>query len=244
MALGFVADFDSIKIDDVSSDELGLYFDYLEVPPMPHQRRTKWSTKRDEDGFSADDTYENVTWPFSCYSFFDANYYNSAVYAYFANAKKLELSRLPGYHYRVVDIQLAAPEQVLGGKRIAYKGVFELSPFKYANTNTPITVTNNQTVEYSGTRYGKPIISGVSGASQELIITSTHGTTQDRLSIRNCTAGETIYIDTERKIVHDGTNILFNRVDGAYPTLQPGDNAIAWEGTFNNVQIIRNRRSY
>ena len=244
MGLNYVADFDSIKINDVSSDELGLYFDYLDVPPMAHQRRTRWSTRRDEDGFSADDTYENIIWPFACYTFMNENYYNSAIYQYFAEAKKLEISRLPGYHYKVVDIQLSAPEQLLGGKRIAYKGTFELSPFRYANNNNPVAITNGATFEYNGTRYGKPIISGTSAASQELIITCTHGNTQDRLSIANCTAGETLYIDTERKIVHNGTSIILNRVDGVYPTLQPGNNSITWEGTFNNVQIVKNRRSY
>lgn len=243
MGLSFTADDDKIVLDGVSSDAMGLYFDYLEVPPMAQQRKTKWSTRRDEDGFSNDDTYENLSYPFSCFTFMNDDYYNSAIYRYFAEAKKLEIARLPDWYYKIVDVRLAS-EQILGGKRIGYKGTFELSPFRYKVDNDPVTINNNATITYNGTRYGKPVIFGVSGTAQDLIVNCTHNNVQERLTILNCQAGETIYIDTERKIVHDGTNILFNRVDGVYPTLQTGENTISWDGQFSSAQLIKNERGY
>ena len=135
-------------------------------------------------------------------------------------------------------------QQRYGGKRIDYSLTFTLSPFRYSISNNPISLTNGGTVAYSGTRYGKPVISGVVGAAGDIIVYSSDGSVQDILTVKDCTVGETLYIDTQRKIVHDGTNVILNRVEGSYPILRKGNNTITWSGTFNSVQMVKNERWY
>lgn len=244
MGLSFTSDTDYIKIDGVSSDTVGLYFDYLEVPPMARQRFTEWTTRNDENGFSRDDTYENIVLPLNCYTFMNDDYDNTAIYEYFSIGDKLELSRLSGYYYKIVDMRINSIQQRYGGKRIDYSLTFTLSPFRYSISNNPISLTNGGTVAYSGTRYGKPVISGVVGAAGDIIVYSSDGSVQDILTVKDCTVGETLYIDTQRKIVHDGTNVILNRVEGSYPILRKGNNTITWSGTFNSVQMVKNERWY
>jgi phage-related protein len=197
---------------------------------MPQQRVTVWQGAADCDLSVPDDVWEDVSLTFSAYLFRRADFDLSAVYAYFANAKTLAFTRLPGFHYRVRSVSGIKPRVQYDGARIGLSITVSCEPFRYLDDNPELAVTSG-TVTNPGTRYARPVWHVTGAASAVLTVNG------EALTVTGAPSAE-YYIDTERMLVYapDGTNILPYTV-GLLPFLQPGENNVSLSAGTLKVRV-------
>lgn len=223
-------------INGKSSDTVGIYVDTPAVPPMARQRYTTYQTGADEDSTSPDNTFENISYTLTFYTLDRENFDNSDIYAFFANAETLQISRLPDYYFKVREKYIDTPENVYKGLKIRYTANFVLAPFKYFTDNPEIIVTNDSTVTNRGTRYSRPVFR-ISG-SGDIKLTINDETFEVK------GVSDSVTIDSQRYITYSGNDLFHNRTNGKYPFLAVGDNIVSWEGNVSSVKVIRNERCY
>lgn len=235
----YTSDTDRIWVDSVSSDTLGLFVDTLNIPPMATQRYNSWTTRADEDSFSADDTYNDISYSVELIKFYPTALDDQYIHNYFRNPEKLQLSCKPNVFYKVTSFNLEQPENLLG-KRYRYRANFTLSPFAYSVDDELTEYSNGDAVTYIGTRYGKPLIAIKGGGAESTVRISINGYS---IQITDVQAGEVLYIDSEQKLVRDNNGqMIYNRVSGRYPILDFGSSTISWTGELEYVKLIKNER--
>lgn len=230
---------DWFKINGISSNTIDIFVDSIAIPLMARQRYSTYETGSDEDVTMPDDTYEDINYSITFYDFFRENFDNTRIYSFLANAQKLEISRLPGYYFKIRQLSVNSAQASYDGKKIRYEVSFVLAPFKYKVDNEPITVSNGDTVENSGTRYSKPIIEVSGSGTINLVVSNA---TFILIMPDDVT---TAVIDSERKIVYDKDTkkVLWNCISGKFPLLGVGDNTIYFnEGI--TVKLWKNERCY
>lgn len=236
---------DYILINGVSSDTVDIHIDTPPAPPMAQQRYTTTYTGADEDQTVPDDTFEDMQYPIDFYSFFPESYDNSAVYAFFRGAKTLQISRLPGYYFKVRKVALSQPRVVADGKRIDYTATFTLAPFKYKTNTEYISVTSGDTVVNAGTRYAKPIYK-IHTMSQHIVLKNDVTLTVNGVDfeLKDLPSDADVYVDCERYIVYSGDVIMTYKSYGQFPFLAVGNNTIAISGRYTALAIRKNERCY
>ena len=229
---------DFIKVNGVSSASanVGLYIDTPPVPPMASQRITTAKGGLDFDISSRDDVWDDITLKIDAYVFFTSDDFDlSPVYAYLADAQTLEISRFPGFYFKVRSVKAVSPQHQHDGERVKLSLQFVCKPFKYLKDNDYVEF-NGETITNPGTRFCRPIyhITGTTGATltvngAEFVISNTDGTN--------------FYIDCERLLAYfaDGTNIL-PKTSGQFPFLQPGVNNVSLSAGEMTVKL--NARCY
>lgn len=231
---------DWFKINGVSSDTVGIYVDTPSVPPMAQQRYMQYTTGTDEDGTTPDDTYEDIEYVLTFYTFNRTDFDNSDIYAFLANAKTLEISRLNGFYFKVRQVYVDTPENVMKGEKIRYTITFILAPFKYFTSEEEITLKNGSIVTNYGTRYCKPTFYITTSDNGDVTIIVNGATFQ----LLNLVKGQTVTVDTSRYIAYVGNEILYNRTVGQFPFLASGDNYISWSGSVSSLKVLKNERNY
>lgn len=231
---------DSMILNGVSSDTIGLYIDTPPVPPMANQRYIDYQTGADTDNTYPDDTFENIQISITAYQFYPENFDNRQIYDFLKNPKTLQLSRFDDYYFKVQKMTAENPESEYHGNRIRYRINFECQPFKYALKNDVIDISNGDTVVNGGNRYSRPIwtISG-NGNNVSFIV---NGAVFHLAGI----AG-TIAIDCEKMLAYSSTNIINSITDGHFPFLQVGSNSVSWRvglGSITRVTVQKNERWY
>lgn len=242
---------DYILINGVSSDTVDIHIDTPPAPPMAQQRYTTTYTGADEDQTVPDDTFEDMQYTIDFYSFFPESYDNSAIYAFFNGAKTLQVSRLPGYYFKVRKVALSQPRVVADGKRIDYSATFTLAPFKYKDNTEFISVASGDTVVNSGTRYAKPIYSFTINPIYKHylndIVLTVNGVD---FQIKSVDLGDSgsydneVVVDCERYIVYIGDKIYTYKSYGQFPFLAVGDNVIEYDDNKFTLKIRKNERCY
>lgn len=225
---------DYIILDGVSSNTVGIYCDTPSVPPMARQRYTTYQTGAEEDGTTADNTFEDISYTVTLYAFWEEDLMNSELYAYLFNKSRLSFSRHEGWYYKIRRLEVEEPELEADGNRIIYRVAFVLSPFRYSTENSAISVSSGDIVENTGNYYSRPLITLT--ATGDVTI-SVNGR-EFKLS---AVAG-TVNIDSERHIVYSGNNIIYNKDSGSYPLLAVGSNEITYSGTVTSMTIQKNER--
>lgn len=227
---------DFIKINGVSSASLGIYIDAPSVPPMSQQRITAASVGLDCDISTRDDVWEDITISVPAFLFYSADDFDlSPVYAFIANAETLEISRFPGFYFKVRNVGAVVPSHSYGGDKIKIPLTFTCKPFKYYTSNE-WTAFNGETITNPGTRFCRPLyhITGTQAAT--LTVNGANFVISD-------TGGTNFYIDCERLLAYfaNGTSIL-PKTGGMFPFLQPGVNNV--ELSAGTLEYKLNARCY
>lgn len=229
---------DFFKINGVSSDEFAnVLVNLPPIPPLAERKYTEYDVGGDEDYTIADDAFKDIKYTIEFMTVDISRYDNSELYKLIAEAKTLEISRLPGYYYKIRRAAIQAPTSKYDGEKVTYKINLTLAPFKYHSNQNQIAVNSGDIVVNNGTRYCKPIIEiGVNGTAE----ISVNG------AIFEVTTSEyrDIIVDSVRKITYDkGTGeLIYNATKGEYPMLASGDNKIVV--STGTLKITLNERSY
>lgn len=230
---------DWFMIDGISSNTIpDIYVDTPSVPPMAKQRYTRYQTGSDEDGVSPDNTFEDLSYSLTFYTFSRTSFDNSDIYAFLANPHTLQISRLNGFYFKVNEVNVSNPENVSQGKKIRYNVNFRLAPFKYFTDNPEVPVTSGSIIENRGTRYSRPSFKIIGTGDIKLNVNGAI------FEVNGLSENQQIIIDSSRYITYSGNNLFYAKTKGQYPFLNVGNNAIAWEGNVNSVHITKNERCY
>jgi phage-related protein len=230
---------DAFKINGVSCKTVGVWADTPSIPPMAKQRYTTYINSADEDSTIADDSYEDISYRLTFFTFDNQDYDNSAIYEFFSDAKRLEISRFPNKYFKIRQLDIGQPEQNFNGKKVKYTANFRLAPFKYSTSNEEITLSNGDIVENKGTRYSRPTIEIAGSGTITLSINGVEFT------VVLADTGQYVVIDSERLITYDKTTkqLIQNGTSGYYPMLPVGESQITWSGgTTVYVKIKVNER--
>lgn len=228
---------DFFKINGVSSDEFtNVLVNLPPVPPLAERKYTEYDVGGDEDYTIADDAFKDIKYSVEFMTVDIPEYDNSELYKLIAEAKRLEISRLPGYYYKVRRATMQAPTSKYDGDKVTYKINFTLAPFKYFIDNPQIDVVSGDTVVNKGTRYSMPKIELTGTGLVEISVNGTNFTVD--------TKGEAVTIDSTRKITYytSSGELIYNLTSGFYPMLASGNNVITHSGT--SLKINLNERSY
>lgn len=230
---------DWFMVNGVSSDTIpDIYVDTPSVPPMAKQRYTRYQTGADEDGVSPDNTFEDLSYALTFYTFNRTSFDNSNIYAFLANARTLQISRLNGFYFKVHEVQIDNPENVSKGMKIRYNVNFTLAPFKYLTDNPEILVTSGSIITNRGTRYSRPIFRIVGTGDIKLNVNG------EVFEVTGLSENQQIIVDTSRYMTYSGNNLFYTKTKGKYPFLASGNNIISWEGDISSVYVTKNERCY
>ena len=230
---------DCIKVNGVSSASVGLWIDTPPVPPMASQRITTARGGLDCDISTRDDVWDDITLKFDAYAFFTGTDFDlSPVYAWLANAQTLEMSRLPGFSFKVRSVKPVTPSHQYDGERVRLNLQFVCRPFKYFTDNEYIPF-DGETITNPGTRFCRPVYH-ITGTQT---VTLTVNGTSFTITGAN---GTDLYIDSERMLCYKmadnvATNIL-PKTSGQFPFLQPGTNNVSISAGTMTVKL--NARCY
>lgn len=230
---------DWFKINGISSNSLGLLVDTPSVPPMARRRFETFSTGSDEDSSYSDDTFEDITYYLTFYTIARKDFDNTDIYSFLSNPQTLEISRLSGYYYKIMQLSLDNPENLFRGEKIRYKLNFRLAPFRYFAENSTISLgLNGGIVRNNGTRYSKPAFEIVGTGDISIMVNGK------KFEVKGLSNSQKIIIDTSKYITYSGNELFHNRTVGQYPFLNVGDNVVSWDGNVENVRISLNERCY
>lgn len=240
---------DFLIVDGVSSETIGLYIDTPPVVPMAAQRVSQWATGIDADFFQQDDVFDPVKISIPAYLFFRKSDFDlSNVYAFFANAKKIQLSRFSGRYLKIRAVSGITPAHQWDGERIKMKIDLLCDPFKYFSSNEPFSVID-PAVTNPGTRYSRPLYKIThSGSGCNLVVNGQICKIQSWTDKNGITTQppSPIWIDAERMIAYSMTGTqkvnATKFTDGAFPFLMPGQNTAYTTG--NTLEITGNWRDY
>ena len=227
---------DFIKVNGVLSSAVGLWIDTPPVPPMAQQRITSAKGGLDCDISVRDDVWDDITLKIDAYVFFTSDDFDlSPVYAYLADAQTLEISRFPGFYFKVRSVKAVSPQHQHDGERVKLSLQFVCKPFKYFTSNDWVTPTEG-VLTNPGTRFCRPVYR-IQGAQT---VTLTVNTAQFTVT---SAGGDDFYIDSERLLCYleNGTNIL-PKTAGNLPFLQPGTNNVSVSAGTLTVKL--NARCY
>ena len=230
---------DYFKINGISSNSVGIFVDTPSIQPKAKQRVSVSKTGNDEDLYTPDNIYDPIKYKLIFYTFDRETFDNSDIYAFLADAKTLEVSRLPGFYFRVLQVSEVTAERWDDGKYVKYTVIFTLSSFKYKTDNEWITLSSGDIVTNTGTRYCKPTLE-ITGANETDFIFNGK-----IFKLFFSSEGQTVIVDSERKTVYDknAKAYLWNFVAGEYPFLSVGDTQVVWYNPAD-VKIRKNERCY
>lgn len=230
---------DWFMVNGVSSDTIpDIYVDTPSVPPMAKQRYTRYQTGADEDGVSPDNTFEDLSYSLTFYTFSRTSFDNSDIYAFLSNPRTLQISRLNGFYFKVHEVHIDNPENVSKGMKIRYNVNFMLAPFKYFTDNPEILVTSGSIVTNRGTRYSRPTFRIVGTGDIKLNVNG------EVFEVNGLSENQQVIIDSSRYITYSGNNLFYTKTKGKYPFLASGNNVISWDGNISSVHVTKNERCY
>lgn len=228
---------DYIYINGVSSDTVGLYIDTPPVPPMALRRGTNYNVNAEEDAFSLENGYDDITVKIRAFVFFADDFDNSEIYAFLNGAKTLQTSRNSKFFYKVKRITGVSANSSADGKRINYEITFLCNPFKYYVDNIEIPLTNGAIIENNGKIFSRPVFKF--NVTRTLVL-DVNGT---ELTVYNKEDNADVIIDCEKMIAYSGTQMLMTA--GYFPLLAVGQNMIKWNAReSSSASVIVNARCY
>lgn len=229
---------DFFKINGISSETVRIFVDTPSVPSMAKQRVTAYRTGSDEDLYTSDKSYDALKYKLIFYTFDRETFDNTDIYAFFADANTLEISRLPNYYFRVRQVEVNA-EGKYGGKFVKYTATFTLAPFKYKTDNEWQTINSGDIVVNSGTTSCKPLLELTGTGETDFVFNGIV------FKLFFPDTGQTVIADSERKIVYDKDTKerLYNYTAGFFPILPVGGTQVTWDKP-STVKILKNERCY
>lgn len=230
---------DWFMVNGVSSDTIpDIYVDTPSVPPRTKQRYTRYQTGADEDYVYPDKTFEDLSYSLTFYTFTRKSLDNSDIYAFFANPRTLQISRLNGFYFKVHEVDFDKPENISGGIKIRYTVNFKLAPFKYFTDNPEIFVISGSIVTNRGTYSSRPVFRIVGTGDIKLNVNGKV------FEVNGLSENQQVIIDSSRYMTYSGSNLFYSKTKGQYPFLAVGNNIISWEGNISSVHVTKNERCY
>lgn len=226
---------DKFWINGASSDSISVYVDTPLPVPMAKRVRDIYDAQ-DEPRSALRDKWDAIDYSIDFYTFLEDDV-DTAIHAFFANPRRLAISRLPGYYYKIIDFKLITTAQYDNHKK-QYTATFSLSPFRYKTDSNAVTVTSKNTVVTNrGNAPCKPVYTITGSGTVELIVNG------QSFKFTMPLGATSAVVDAERKIVYTGNMLIFKTV-GQFPFLAVGVNTISWAGTATSIEINLNERSY
>ena len=179
--------------------------------------------------------YEDFLLTLSCY-IEDSSRLNE-ICTWLMGSGNLEISNRAGGHYEArVNNQISFGKLLRVNPHLSFNIVFRCHPYWYYDGTADITVTTSgTTITNPGGMWSEPILTISGSGEAELMV----GTTLILLS----DIPQTLVIDSVVKEAYQG-NVLKNELmNGEFPTLYPGANAISWTGNITSVVVRPNWRA-
>lgn len=110
---------------------------------------------------------------------------------------------------------------------------FDCFPFRYAVSNQPITLSESGTITVDGNYYSEPKIVVYGSGNGNLIVND---------AVINISLNDYIILDTELGLAYKDNVISMSQTAGNFPTLNPGENSISWNGGVTSVEVFKNER--
>lgn len=231
----------TVTIDSVSSNSVGLFFDKIPFMPSAKERVSTYAIPgAGEDLTIGSGDYDDLQMILTAYLRPGRDI--QAVYDWANGGTKLVLSTQPDIYGEIKQVGEIAPSRE-GWQAHKIDIPFTLSPFKYRVDNSPVTLTEAGTLRTLGNIYSLPeyVLSDTAGD----ITFTVNGTT---LTVTN--APGNVHIDVGAQVIYtlDGTtkNNIMSSTSGNFweMVLVPGNvpNSIGWSGTVGSVTVVRNER--
>ena len=141
------------------------------------------------------------------------------------------VNRTGGYYKARIANQIPFEKVLRGNPHGTFAVNFRCYPLFYADAVADITVTTSGTIITNpGSVYSEPILM-VTGSGN---ITLMVGTTI--VELENISGS--IVIDSMLQEAYRGTTLMNNHMNGEFPVLKPGANAISWSGAVTRVVAL------
>ena len=133
------------------------------------------------------------------------------------------------------DIRIPFEKVPRGNPHCTFSVNFRCYPFFYADAAADITVTASGTIITNpGSVYSEPILT-VTGSGNITLMVGMAIVELENIS-------GSIVIDSVLQEAYQGTTLMNDHMNGEFPRLKPGANAISWTGTLTKVVIQPNWR--
>ena len=180
-----------------------------------------------------EDVYDDLL--LTCTCFIENTDRLPEIAAWLRGSSKVTFANRQGgfYHARVVN-QIPFEKILRGNPHRSFAINFRCKPFWYLSDVEPITLTTSGTfITNPGSMASEPLIT-VYGSGE---ITLMVGMTITELEI-----ADKITLDTPLMEAYVGTTSMNNCMNGDFPLLLPGKNAVSWSGNVSRVEIQPNWR--
>lgn len=231
----------TVTIDGVLSDNVGLYFDKLPYIPSAKRRANTYQIPgAGEDLTIYSDDYDDIPMVLNAYIRPETDI--QTVYNWIHSGSKIVLSTQPTVYGIIKAVGEIAPSRI-GWDAHQFDIPFTLSPFRYllVGDEEIILSANPAYISNAGNIHSLPLYK-MTGCSGDVSIT-VNGV---QLTITD--APSDVYIDMAAETVYafvDGNKeSILASTEGAFwnLALNPGVNEIAWTGTVESVSVkIRTR---
>lgn len=227
----------TVTIDGVSSDAVGLYFDKLPYIPSAQRRANTYQIPgAGEDLTVYSDDYDDI--PMVLTAYIRPGTDPQAVYDWIHSGAKIVLSTQPTVYGVIKTVGEVAPSRE-GWAAHRFDIPFTLSPFRYLVNDEEIILSSNPAyISNAGNVHSLPLYT-LTGCSGDVSLT-VNGIT---FEIED--APSDIYIDLASETVYNGNHeSILESTTGSFwnMSLNPGTNEIAWSGTAESVHVkVRTR---
>ena len=144
-------------------------------------------------------------------------------------------NRTGGYYKARVSNQIPFEKVLRGNPHCTFAVNFRCYPFFYADAEEDITVSVSGTmITNPGNVYSEPMLTVTGSGNITLMVGMTI------VELENISNG--IVIDSVLKEAYLGNTLMNDHMNGEFPVLKPGVNAISWTGNVGNIVIKPNWR--
>ena len=145
-------------------------------------------------------------------------------------------NRIGGYYKARIANQIPFEKVLRGNPHCTFAVNFRCYPFFYADGVEDITVTASGTmITNPGNVYSEPVLTVTGSGNITLMVGMTI------VELENIP--ESIVIDSVLKEAYQGTSLLNDHMNGEFPVLKPGANAMSWAGNVTKVVVRPNWRT-
>lgn len=231
----------TVTIDSVSCETVGLYFDKIPFMPAAKRRATTYQIPGAGEDLTIDAVdFDDIQMTLTAYLRPGRDI--QAVYNWIRSGSRIVLSTQPGIYGIIKQVGEIAPSRE-GWQAHKLDIPFTMSPFKYRVSNDPVTLTAPGELQTIGNIYSLPEYT-ISGASGDISLTV------NGITITITDAPEIVHIDVTAQEIYTvvdsaKTNIMESTSGDFWSmVLAPGNvpNAISWSGTVGSVSITKNER--
>lgn len=182
----------------------------------------------------SDDVYDDLVLTATCF-IQDANRITEIAAWLKGSGTVTFANRQGGFYYARIVNQISFEKILRGKPHRSFAVNFRCQPFWCADAVTPITLTaSGSTITNPGNVPSEPVIT-VYGSGE---ITLMVGLTIAELE----GVSGSITLDSPLMEAYSGTASMNDKMNGDYPVLKPGMNAVSWSGSVTKIEVQPNWR--